>query len=73
MGEVTMLSRMVGCGLVLKFETNGSIARDLMLTIRIGGQTKEHVYVAPHELGTSALITRAWRDWQEYVDGHFHG
>lgn len=66
MSEVTMLSKMIAAGLVLKFETNGSIARDPMLTVRIGGRTREHVYVVPHELGSSALITRAWRDWEGY-------
>lgn len=63
-----MLSRMIAAGLVLTFESNGNVARDPMLTVRIGGRTKEHVYVYSHEQGSSALIVRAWQDWQGYAN-----
>ncbi len=68
MSEVTMLSRMVASGLICTFQCNGDVSRSLMLTVRIAGRTKEHVYVVPHEMGTSKLITLAWADWRPYAE-----
>ena len=70
MSEVTMLSHMVACGLVCTFQCNGTIERDIMLTVRIAGRFKDHVYVCEHALGTSKLITLAWNDWQSYALEH---
>lgn len=68
MSEVTMLSRMVACGLICAFQCNGDVSRSLMLTVRIAGRVKDHVYVCSHEMGTSKLITLAWNDWERYCD-----
>jgi hypothetical protein len=68
MGEVTMLSKMVAAGLVCTFQCNGSVFRDLVLTVRMAGRFKDHVYSCDHALGTSKLIALAWRDWQSYVE-----
>lgn len=68
MGEVTMLSKMIAAGLVCTFQCNGAIERDLMLTVRIAGRERDHVYSCTRELGASALIVRAWNDWQGYVN-----
>lgn len=68
MSEVTMLSRMIAAGLVLTFEINGDTSRSLMLTVRIGGRAKQHVYVVSHEMGSSKLITLAWDEWKSYAE-----
>ena len=66
MSEVTMLSRMVACGLICTFQCNGTIERDIMLTVRISGRSHDHYYVCEHALGTSKLIALAWNDWESY-------
>jgi len=66
-----MLSRMVASGLVCTFQVNGTIERDIMLTVRIAGRNKDHVYVCDHALGTSKLITLAWHDWQSYAEASY--
>jgi len=67
MSEVTMLSRMTWAGLICTFQCNGTVERDITLTVRVAGKSKEHTYSCARGLGTSKLITLAWGDWEPMV------